>query len=73
MDLIGVRAIGVDEVHWQHCPHFLALVYQIDAARKLSLWISWHWRKTLLRLFRRFGPWARRRSQALTTRAPVLS
>jgi hypothetical protein len=37
VDLIGVRAIGVDEAHWQHGPHFLALVYQIDAARKLSL------------------------------------
>jgi hypothetical protein len=69
VDLIGVRAIGVDEVHWQHCPHFLALVYQIDAARKLSLWISWHWRKTLLRLFRRFGR-SRAKSQ-VRNRSPV--
>lgn len=56
VDLTGIRAIGVDEIHWQHGPHFLTLVYQIDAARKRLLWIGQHRRaKTLLRFFRWFG------------------
>jgi len=56
VDLTGIRAIGVDEIHWQHGPHFLTLVYQIDATRKRLLWIGQHRRaKTLLRFFRWFG------------------
>ncbi len=56
VDLTGIRAIGVDEIHWQHGPHFLTLVYQIDATRKRLLWIGQHRRaKTLLGFFRWFG------------------
>ena len=31
VDLTGIRAIGIDEIHWQHGAQFLTLVYQIDA------------------------------------------
>jgi transposase len=56
VDLAGIRAIGIDEIHWQHGPHFLTLVYQIDATRKRLLWIGQHRRaKTLLHFFRWFG------------------
>jgi transposase len=56
VDLAGIRAIGIDEIHWQHGSHFLTLVYQIDATRKRLLWIGQHRRaKTLLRFFRWFG------------------
>ena len=56
VDLTGIRAIGVDEIHWQRGSHFLTLVYQIDATRKRLLWIGQHRRaKTLLRFFRWFG------------------
>jgi transposase len=55
-DLTGIRAIGIDEIHWQHGPRFLTLVYQIDATRKRLLWIGQHRRaKTLLGFFRWFG------------------
>jgi len=27
VDLTGIRAIGIDEIHWQHGPRFLTLVY----------------------------------------------
>ena len=63
-DLTGIRAIGIDEIHWQHGSHFLTLVYQIDPARKRLLWIGQHRRvKTLLRFFRWFG---KERTAALT-------
>jgi transposase len=56
VDLAGIRAIGIDEIHWQHGPRFLTLVYQIDATRKRLLWIGQHRRaKTLLQFFRWFG------------------
>ncbi len=56
VDLTGIRAIGIDEIHWQHGPRFLTLVYQIDATRKRLLWLGQHRRaKTLLRFFRWFG------------------
>ena len=56
VDLTGIHAIGIDEIHWQHGPHFLTLVYQIDATRKRLLWIGQHRRaKTLLGFFRWFG------------------
>ena len=56
VDLTGIRAIGIDEIHWQHGPRFLTLVYQIDATRKRLLWIGQHRRaKTLLGFFRWFG------------------
>jgi len=56
VDLTGIRAIGVDEIHWRHGANFLTLVYQIDTTRKRLLWIGQHRRaKTLLRFFRWFG------------------
>jgi transposase len=33
VDLTGIRAIGIDEIHWQHGANFLTLVYQIDPTR----------------------------------------
>ena len=56
VDLTGIRAIGIDEIHWQHGGNFLTLVYQIDVTRKRLLWIGQHRRaKTLLHFFRGFG------------------
>src|SRR4029450_10225651 len=56
VDLTGIRAIGIDEIHWQHGANFLTLVYQIDATRKRLLWIGQHRRaKTLLQFFRWVG------------------
>ena len=58
VDLTGIRAIGIDEIHWQYGPRFLTLVYQIDSTRKRLLWIGQHRRrraKTLLGSFRWFG------------------
>lgn len=64
VDLTGIRAIGIDEIQWQHGGHFLTLVYQIDATRKRLLWIGQHRRaKTLLQFFRWFG---KDRTAALT-------
>ena len=63
VDLTGIRAIGIDEIHWQRGSQFLTLVYQIDPTRKRLLWIGQHRRaKTLLRFFRWFG---RERTAAL--------
>ena len=42
VDLTGIQAIGIDEIHWQHGPQFLTLVYQIDATCKRLLWIGQH-------------------------------
>ena len=56
VDLTGIRAIGIDEIHWQRGSHFLTLVYQIDVTRKRLLWIGQHRRaKTVLGFFRWFG------------------
>ena len=56
LDLTGIEALGVDEIQWQRGPHFLTLVYQIDAGRSRLLWIGEKRRaKTLLRFFRWFG------------------
>ncbi len=64
VDLTGIRAIGIDEIHWQHGGNFLTLVYQIAPMRKRLLWIGQHRRaKTLLRFFRWFG---KERTAALT-------
>ncbi|MGH2399630.1 MAG: ISL3 family transposase [bacterium] len=64
VDLAGIRAIGIDEIHWQHGGNFLTLVYQIDPTRKRLLWIGQHRRaKTLLRFFRWLG---KERTAALT-------
>ena len=64
VDLAGIRAIGIDEIHWQRGSHFLTLVYQIDPTRKRLLWIGQHRRaKTVLQFFRWFG---KDRTAALT-------
>lgn len=64
VDLTGSRAIGIDEIHWQHGGDFLTLVYQIDPTCKRLLWLGQHRRaKTLLRFFRWFG---KERTAALT-------
>jgi transposase len=64
VDLTGIRAIGIDELHWHHGSHFLTLVYQNDTTCKRLLWIGQHRRaKTLLRFFRWFG---QERTTALT-------
>jgi transposase len=56
VDLSGIRAIGIDEIHWQRGAKFLTLVYQIDPTRRRLLWIGQHRRaKTLLQFFRWFG------------------
>jgi transposase len=56
VDLTGIRAIGIDEIHWQRGGQFLTLVYQIDPTRKRLLWLGPHRRvKTLLQFFRWFG------------------
>src|SRR5438552_12466494 len=56
VDLRGIRAIGIDEIHWQHGAQFLMLVYQIDVTRKRLLWIGRHRRaKALVQFFHCFG------------------
>ena len=32
VDLTGIRAIGIDEIHWQRGSQFLTLVYQIETS-----------------------------------------
>ena len=42
-DLLGITAIGVDELHWgkgKGSQRFLTLVYQIDAGSRRLLWIG---------------------------------
>jgi transposase len=57
LDREGIRAIGVDELQWQHGHQYLTLVYQLDAGRKRLLWIGCERTvKTLLRFFRWLGP-----------------
>jgi transposase len=38
MDLTGITAIGVDEIHWSTKQGFMTLVYQIDGHCKRLLW-----------------------------------
>ena len=40
VDLTGVAALGIDEIHWKHGQNYLTLVYQIDEHRKRLLWIG---------------------------------
>ena len=64
LHLTGIRALGIDEIHWQHGGQFLTLVYQIDPSYKRLLWIGQHRRaKTLLQFFHWFGT---ERTAALT-------
>lgn len=56
VDLSGITAIGVDEVHWKRKSGFLTLVYQIDGHRKRLLWIGQHrTMKTIKAFFTWFG------------------
>jgi transposase len=64
VDLTGIRAIGIDEIHWQRGPNFLTLVYQIDATCKRLLWIGEHRRAETLRAF--FDWFGMERTAALT-------
>lgn len=41
--LDGVRAIGVDELHWRkgkQAKNFVTLIYQVDAGRRRLLWVG---------------------------------
>ena len=38
--LVGIEAIGVDEIQWRRGHHYLTLVYQIDAGCRRLLWIG---------------------------------
>jgi len=50
MDLSGVTALGVDEIHWQ-VGKFLTLVYQINEGRKRLLFVAENREETSLRKF----------------------
>jgi transposase len=39
-DLSGVKALGVDEIHWRRGHHYLTLAYQIDSGCRRLLWIG---------------------------------
>lgn len=39
-DLSGIKALGVDEIQWQHGHRYLTLVYQIEDGMKRLLWIA---------------------------------
>jgi len=61
-DLNGIRAIGIDEVHWLK-GKFLTVVYQIDEGCVRLLWLGKDRKvRTLLKFFRQFG---RERAAAL--------
>ena len=56
MDLVGIEAIGIDEIHWSRQKRFLTLVYQIDEGCRRLLWIgAAREERTLKRFFRWFG------------------
>jgi transposase len=56
VDLTGIEAIGIDEIHWSRKSKFLTLVYQVDKGRRRLLWIGQERRKaTLLAFFQWFG------------------
>ena len=40
VQLEGVATIGVDEIAWQKGHKYLTLVYQLDAGRRLLLWVG---------------------------------
>lgn len=55
-DMLGIEAIGVDEIAWQRGHRYLTLVYQIDGHCKRLLWIGEQRTvKTFIRFFRWFG------------------
>jgi transposase len=54
--LIGVQAIGIDEIAWKKGHRYVTLVYRIDTHHKRLLWVGRHRKmKTLLGFFRWFG------------------
>lgn len=56
VDLGGIHALGIDEIHWSRKQKFLTLVYQIDEGCRRLIWVGPHRRaKTLLQFFRWFG------------------
>ena len=51
-----IRSIGIDEIAWRKGHKYQGLVYQIDAQKKLLLWISDDRKEeTLQRFFDDFG------------------
>ena len=50
MDLTGITAAGVDEIHWRK-GRFLTLVYQINEGMKRLLFVAENREKTSLRKF----------------------
>jgi transposase len=56
-DLVGITAIGVDEVHFHRGHKYLTVVYQINEGCKRLIWVGLdRSAKTLMRFFRSFGP-----------------
>lgn len=56
MDLEGIRAIGIDEIHWSRAQGFVTLVYEITAGSRRLLWVGRkRTAKTLLGFFRWLG------------------
>ena len=56
MDLTGITAIGVDEIHWSTKQGFMTLVYQIDNHCKRLLWCGEkRTQKTITAFFDWFG------------------
>ncbi len=67
MDLTGITAIGVDEIHWSAKRGFMTLVYQIDNHCKRLLWCGENrTEKTITEFFDWFGE---ERSANLSVRA----
>ena len=56
MNLIGITAIGIDEIYWGKRNGYATVVYQINREAIRLLWVGQHHTsKTLLRFFRWFG------------------
>lgn len=54
LDLMGITAIGIDELQWQHGHAYLTLVSQLDAGHKRLLWVGPDRKVTTLRHFFRW-------------------
>jgi transposase len=56
MDLEGIRAVGIDEIHWSRAQGFVTVVYEITAGSRRLLWVGpKRTAKTLLGFFRWLG------------------
>lgn len=54
--VLGVQALGIDEIAWKKGHKYLTLVYQIDAGRRRLLWIGkGRHEKTLQKFFDELG------------------